>query len=202
MDALEEELLAVQAIFPECISRDSVHPRRLTLRPLVDTASDVMSITLAMPREYPEQPPSLLSQHGIERSHILQILQDAWTPGEVCLYMLVDNLRDRFDGINPQDHGKSHPTSPKVDSIPDIIISSDSDEDGEFEFFTSAPIVDRKSTFLGRAIKVNSRDEAKAALAWLKSHNKKTAKATHNIVAWRIVENGILMQGSCWHALF
>jgi hypothetical protein len=200
MDALDEELLAVQAIFPECISRDSVHPRRLTLRPLVDTASDVMSVTLAMPDEYPEQPPFVLSQHGIEHSQIMQILQDAWTPGEVCLYMLIDNLRDRVDDINPQDHGNSLPTSPEVNSFPDIIFSG-SDGDGEFEFFTSAPIVDRKSTFLGRAVQVNSRAEAKTALSWLKNNDKKTAKATHNVVAWRIVENGILMQGLCWHAL-
>ena len=114
--------------------------------------------------------------------------------------MLVDNLRDKFDSINPPDHGNSHPTSPQTDSLPDIV-SSDSDEDGELEFFTSAPIVDRKSTFLGRAIQVNSRAEATAALAWLKNNDKKTAKATHNIVAWRIVDNGILMQGLCWHTL-
>jgi putative IMPACT (imprinted ancient) family translation regulator len=42
---------------------------------------------------------------------------------------------------------------------------------------------------------VHSRAEARAALLWLKQHNKKVSKATHNMVAWRIVENGVLMQG-------
>ena len=196
-DALEEELLAVQAIFPECISRDSRQPRRLTIRPLFDTGSDVVTVILAIPNDYPEQPPSILTQSGVEHSQILPILQDSWSPGEVCLYVLVDSLRERFNDMatHPQ-HGTLIPTSPQRESSPNFL-SSDSDEDGEFEFFTSAPIVDRKSTFLGRAIEVHSRAEAKAALIWLKQHDKKTAKATHNIVAWRIMEDGNLMQGMC-----
>lgn len=196
VDAFEEELLAVQAIFPECISRDSRHPRRLTIRPLFDTGSDVNSVTLSIPDDYPEQPPSILSQSGIEHSQILPILQESWSPGEVCLYIFVDSLRDKFNDIGTlRDHGTSIPTIPHRESYPNFLFS-DSDEDSDFEFFTSAPILDRKSTFLGRAIEVHSRAEAKAALIWLKQHDKKTAKATHNIVAWRVVEGGNLMQGS------
>jgi len=194
-DALEEELLAVQAIFPECISRDSRSPRRLTIRPLVDTGADALSVTLSFSDDYPEQLPSILAQSGIEHSQIQRILEDSWSPGEVCLFMLVDSLRDKFNATDTsRNHGTSLPTSPERSSLPNIL-SSDSDEDNEVRFFTSSPIVDRKSTFLGRAIEVHSRAEAKAALMWLKQHNKKTAKATHNIVAWRIVEDGILMQG-------
>jgi hypothetical protein len=200
-DALEEELLAVQAIFPECISRDSRYPRRLTIRPLVDTGCDAVSVTLALPDDYPEQLPSILTQSGIEHSQLQQILQDSWAPGEVCLFMLVDSLRDRFSAtVTSPYHGTSLPTSPERDSLLNIL-SSDSDDDNEFRFFSSSPIVDRKSTFLGRAIEVHSRAEANAALAWLKQNNKKTAKATHNIVAWRIVEGGIVMQGLCRQVL-
>jgi len=74
------------------------------------------------------------------------------------------------------------------------ILSSDDESDVPLTFAISEPIVDRKSIFVGRSIEVHSRAEANAALLWLKRNNKKVARATHNIVAWRLVENGVLMQ--------
>jgi putative IMPACT (imprinted ancient) family translation regulator len=49
----------------------------------------------------------------------------------------------------------------------------------------SESIHDRKSTFIGRAAVVSSDEEAREKLALLKQ-NKKIAKASHNITAWRI----------------
>lgn len=189
MDLFEEELLAVDAIYPGCVSRDLHSPRRLIIRPFFDTPEfSARSLTLSMPPDYPDAPPSLLAHNGLDQSHLIEGLHTFWVPGEVCLYVLIDNLREHPAEIN---------TNITQGSTVRSIRSSSSDDDGDqnYQFAISDPIVDRKSTFVGRAISVHSRAEAQAALLWLKQHNKKVARATHNIVAWRLVENSVLMQG-------
>jgi putative IMPACT (imprinted ancient) family translation regulator len=56
-------------------------------------------------------------------------------------------------------------------------------------------VTEKKSVFLARAAEVHSVDEAKSYLAHLLATDKKAAKATHNITAWRIQgENGVQFQ--------
>src|SRR5271155_2435574 len=184
MDPFQEELLAVEAIFPECIYRNSKSDRRLIVRS--DDGSNALSISLLFPEEYPEQPPSILAHTGIGPSLTQEELENSWTPGEVCLYVLVDKLRElssRLDSNVTQ--SSPHKASPERTGSTRILTSG-RETDHDYEFSTSDPIVDRKSTFVGRAIEVHSRAEARAALLWLKQHDKKIAKATHNIVAWRL----------------
>lgn len=60
---------------------------------------------------------------------------------------------------------------------------------------TSEPVSEKKSVFIARAAPVLSVDEAKSYLAHLLATDKKVAKATHNITAWRIRgENGVQFQ--------
>jgi len=195
MDTFEEEFLAVDAIYPECIFRDPRSSRHLTIHPFSDTHSDLINITLSMPENYPEGPPLITGYVGINQSLIRETLNASWTPGEVCLYVFVDKLRELPLRANSNVTQGSPPHSSKENAKTSSDSFSDSERDLNYDFATSEPIVDRKSTFVGRAIEVHSRAEAQAALTWLKEHNKKIARATHNIVAWRIVENGILMQG-------
>src|SRR5271170_1877618 len=101
MDLFEEELLAVDAIYPGCVSRDLHSPRRLVIRPFFDTPeSSLASLTLSMPPDYPDAPPSLLGHHGLTQSHLMEALHTFWAPGEVCLYVVIDNLRERAAEIN------------------------------------------------------------------------------------------------------
>jgi hypothetical protein len=201
MDSLEEELVAVEAIFPECISRDVQSSHRLSIHPFSDSGSNTVSITLSIPEDYPVSPPAIIGFVGISQSLVREILNASWVPGEVCLYVFVDKLRELPYGLNaditqsstPRMSLHSYPASTGSSSGDD---DNDDEEDRDYEFAVSNPIVDRKSTFVGRAIKVHSRAEARVALLWLKNHNKKIARATHNIVAWRVVEDGILMQGT------
>lgn len=199
MDSLEEELVAIDAIFPECISRDVQSSHRLTIHPLSDSDSNSISITLSIPEDYPDSRPVIIGFVGINQSLVREILDASWAPGEVCLYVLVDKLRELpyesnanvTQGSTPRMRLHSHPAATGSSSSDD-----DDERDRDYEFAVSEPIVDRKSTFVGRAIEVHSKAEAQAALLWLKNHNKKIARATHNIVAWRVVEDGILMQGT------
>src|SRR5271170_813267 len=193
MDSFEEELLAVDAIYPGCVSRDAHSPRRLAIRPFFDTEPSVASLTLSIPQDYPDAPPTLLGHNGLSQSDILDALDTSWIPGEVCLYVLIDNLREHPTGSN---------TNVTQGSVRDATVrnlgssSSDDGDDQDHRFSVSDPIVDRKSTFVGRAISVHSRAEAEATLLWLKQHNKKEARDSHKRVAWRVIENGVLMQGN------
>ena len=196
MDTLEEELLAVDAIYPGCISRDPRSSHRLTIYPFTKDGSNRVSLSLSIPENYPAGSPVIVGNAGISQTLVQETLDSSWTPGEVCLYVLLDKLRELPNGSNANVTQSSarHP-SPTVINPPNE--SSSDDEGGtDFQFAVSEPIVDRKSTFVGRAIEVHSRAEARAALAWLKQHNKKIARATHNIVAWRVEEDRVLMQGS------
>lgn len=53
------------------------------------------------------------------------------------------------------------------------------------KIFTSEPLLDRKSTFVAHIAQVNNVHEVKVVVAHL-LQNKKIAKATHNILAYRI----------------
>lgn len=196
MDALAEELVAVTAIFPECVAREGADPRTIKIHPLDARARNSPSLTLHIPPNYPQAPPTLATFVGITPSVAQGILQASWLPGEVCLYQLIESLRDSLSQNVTGDLGADTPQRISTET-PSSAISSDEDDSGakKYEFAMSSPIVDRKSVFVGRAIEVHSRAEALAAVFWLKEHDKKVARATHNIVAWRFMENGLLAKG-------
>jgi putative IMPACT (imprinted ancient) family translation regulator len=56
------------------------------------------------------------------------------------------------------------------------------------EWILSDTMTEKKSVFVGRAVPVSSREQAKAYLDYLLATDKKVASATHNISAWRIRE--------------
>ncbi|WAQ83792.1 hypothetical protein PtA15_4A241 [Puccinia triticina] len=62
-----------------------------------------------------------------------------------------------------------------------------------FMVYTSEPIVDRKSVFIGHAVALDDPKDVPRILEYLLS-DKKTAKASHNMIAWRCESNGFLHQ--------
>ncbi|KAL0259136.1 hypothetical protein SLS55_006641 [Diplodia seriata] len=61
----------------------------------------------------------------------------------------------------------------------------------------SAPLTEKKSVFLGRAAACTGVDEAKRCIAHLLATDKKAARATHNITAWRIRGQGGAQYQDC-----
>jgi len=196
MDALAEEFVAVAAIFPECVSREGDASRTIKIHPLSSKDRSTPSLTLNIPIDYPQSPPTLSAFIGISPLIAQNLLQSSWSPGEVCLYPLIESLRETLSAdlaVNrPPDTSKWISNEPPSDSISMDMEAADLRKYG---FATSAAIVDRKSVFVGRAIEVHSRAEAQSALLWLKENDKKVARASHNIVAWRFMENGVLVKG-------
>jgi len=54
------------------------------------------------------------------------------------------------------------------------------------DWVISTPVTEKKSVFVARACNVQSVYTAKASIAHLLATDKKVARATHNITAWRI----------------
>ncbi|KAI8445654.1 ribosomal protein S5 domain 2-type protein [Phakopsora pachyrhizi] len=72
-------------------------------------------------------------------------------------------------------------------------LSIDLKEDTLYEFFTSSTIVDRKSVFIGYSVRLTDPKEVPKIMSQLLS-DKKIAKATHKMTAWRCEFNGFLHQ--------
>jgi putative IMPACT (imprinted ancient) family translation regulator len=194
-DDLTDELVAVTAIFPECVFRDGDGDAARTIKiyPLAYPTCKRVSLVLNIPPDYPNASPTLVASVGISTSDARNLLQSAWAPGEVCLFPFIESLRETLAVELLEDDKKD-----VAESIPpSAVISSDEDNEAlqKYQFATSSAIVDRKSVFVGRAIEVHSRVEAESALRWLKEHDRKVSRATHNIVAWRFIEKGVLVKG-------
>ncbi|KAK9325895.1 ribosomal protein S5 domain 2-type protein [Lipomyces orientalis] len=205
-DSLQEEIFSINAIFSEeCMVQQAstiyvIHPPSLP----------EASIQMSFPSSYPDAPPTILSvsipefqQEYIPGAVNVQALTDillgCYHPGEVCVFDFLDELRDVLK-IDEQYYEQRKMMASDSWAGRNNSDSSD-DEFGHanagIPWATSDIVMDRKSKFIARAVEVHSVAEAKANLAALKT-NKKIAKATHNMTAWRIRTDreGIIIQGS------
>ncbi|KAK9364116.1 ribosomal protein S5 domain 2-type protein [Lipomyces starkeyi] len=192
-ESLREEVFSINAIYSEeCMVQQAstiyvVHPPSLP----------EASIQMSFPFAYPDAPPIILSvsvpesqQKYILRTVDVQALTDillgCYHSGGVCVFDFLDELRYVLKVDEEYQEQRKLMSSDAWARVN----NSDS-SDGEFDsenagsWATSDMVVDRKSKFIARAMEVHSVAEAKANLAVLKT-NKKIAKATHNMTAWRI----------------
>lgn len=158
-----------------------------------------VALRISFPSSYPEQPPRLLGTHKNDASRkgqgtaILtqagEILQRVFTPGSVCLFDLLQGLEDDYQ---LEDVGSMNA---QVDNTPGHENGTTETSDGpQQSFFMSTPpkwtlsetATLKKSVFVARACVVSCPAEAHAALQNLLTTDKRAAKATHNINAYRI----------------
>ena len=154
------------------------------------------SLRLSFPSDYPDSIPQLL---GTERtgnqarkgygSHVLDLaratLLSIFIPGSVCLFDLLQEL-DTTLGQESKDQ-QSSPLNPENDA--NIVLNpgpSVSALDGEPRWTLSSVIIEKKSTFVARACSVTSPAQAHACVAHLLDTDKRVAKASHNVRAFRI----------------
>jgi len=134
-----------------------------------------------------------------------------WTPGVVCVFDGLQSVLERVahwyehrleskragEALREQSHpspqliekpeagGSTVPASPDTQSIalPEGI-----------RLFEAAPIVDRKSAFIGRACRISDPAQVPPILAFLMA-NRRIAKAAHPIInAWRCHVGNVLYQ--------
>lgn len=154
------------------------------------------SLRVSFPTDYPESIPQLL---GTERtgaqarkgygSHVLDTarstLLSIFTPGSVCLF---DLLQEVNTALIEEFNGPQTSASDVEEDGGLVLNAAPSDTCGQGEeprWTLSSPVTERKSTFLARACTVKSPAQVQACLAHLCS-DKRAAKATHNVSAYRI----------------
>lgn len=206
--SLSDEILSLNAIYgPETLipspSPSASSPSsQTTTTCILHIPNQNISLRLSFPQTYPDEHPEILGPASSgsdarkgEASEIAQLARDVlkrcFQPGSPCLFDLLTELdealaelRDRGDeevqivgSPNTKDDMSTH----QHDLEP-----ADTAAAPPPNWSLSAPVTEKKSTFLARACRVTSVSAAKAAIAHLLATDKKVARATHNITAWRI----------------
>ena len=177
-----------------------------------------ISLRTEFPADYPDAPPSILGTQHIgdnvakgEGQQIVDciraVLAEIYIPGSPCIFDLIEEGGQKLQQLGldaggareeeqqaSQANGQDHDQYGGQESYSDEHQSLDDLGDAP-HWVLSDVVTEKKSVFLARAAEVHSVDEAKSYLAHLLATDKKAAKATHNITAWRIQgENGVQFQ--------
>jgi hypothetical protein len=177
-----------------------------------------ISLRTEFPADYPDAPPSILGTQHIgdnvakgEGQQIVDciraVLAEIYIPGSPCIFDLIEEGGQKLQQLGldaggareeeqqaSQANGQDHDQYGGQESYSDEHQSLDDLGDAP-PWVLSDVVTEKKSVFLARAAEVHSVDEAKSYLAHLLATDKKAAKATHNITAWRIQgENGVQFQ--------
>ncbi|KAL1591061.1 hypothetical protein WHR41_00017 [Cladosporium halotolerans] len=176
-----------------------------------------ISLRTEFPAGYPNVPPSILGTQHIGENvakgegqqivdSIRAVLEEVYIPGSPCIFDLIEEGGQKLQQLGldsstreeeqqaSQANGQGDEHSGNLEAHSDEYQSLDDLGDPP-PWVLSEVITEKKSVFLARAAEVHSVDEAKSYLAHLLATDKKAAKATHNITAWRIRgENGVQFQ--------
>jgi len=171
------------------------------------------SLRLQFPGGYPDVPPVVLATQSSgehakkgEAAYVLDLfrstLASLFSPGQVCLFDVIDDVTGVLDS-EVQDVPVGAQGNPETLTAGDLQAASQKtttsvpDELYEEEppWTISGVVTELKSVFVARCAPVNSPEQAKQYLQHLLDSDKKVAKATHNITAWRIQgEHGVTFQ--------
>jgi hypothetical protein len=195
-DAIEDEITSINSIYGEgTLKKVSEDPITCTLR-LPSHPSFILR--LEFPPDYPDAPPSVLGTETVgddAPKGAGKIIVDAtrdtlakiYRPGEACIFDLVEDVGAVLieDGIEALEN-PLHEESGHTNEIQDLGGPAQETVGPQPPWKLSTVITEKKSIFVSRAAHVTSPTQAKEYLQHLLVTDKKVAKATHNITAWRI----------------
>ncbi|KAL9103080.1 MAG: hypothetical protein Q9163_001847 [Psora crenata] len=135
-----------------------------------------------------------------------RILGDVYTPTWVCLYELIQELETqlRVYDNEEQKEGRTAASKGRLENVAEREVQEPASENAHVQqrdrdrlglglppcqvpqWHLSRPLTEKKSTFVARACYVRSPIMVREAMAHVLSTEKKMAKATHNISAYRI----------------
>ncbi|KAK3644002.1 hypothetical protein LTR56_009854 [Elasticomyces elasticus] len=217
-EELNDEVTSINAIYGDNtisgLLEERTYALTLTKRPDI-------SLRIEFPIDYPDAPPSVLgTQHTGAASAkgdgtflvdlIRDVLAEVYVPGAPCVFDLIETADQRLESLrqagdataeqepqNDQGDGQhSQNQSRQLDRSSDTSAQTSAGSLGDTPpWALSDVITEKKSIFVARSAAVSSVSQAKQYLGHLLSSDKKVAKATHNITAWRIRgDNGVQYQ--------
>lgn len=160
------------------------------------------ALRLSFPADYPEARPHIVgpesggatlpkgeAHNRVERAEVL--LESAFRKGEPCVFDLVEALTGDFEETSTTDAEQPHEEDGEVTT------SQGQDDDNalpegfeEPQWTLSEVVIEKKSVFVARAARVHDADTAKMNVRHLVATDRKAARATHNMTAWRIQGRG------------
>ncbi|KAH7079502.1 ribosomal protein S5 domain 2-type protein [Paraphoma chrysanthemicola] len=197
-DAIEDELTSINSIFEEgTLSPINEDARLYSLR-LPAFPSIVLRIEF--PADYPDAPPSVLGTQSVGQDVpkgmgsravdiVRDVLAEVYRPGEACIYDLLEDVREALE--KAEEHGDLQLHDQADDrhaeeDFKDATVEPIADVGPEPPWIAAPAITEKKSVFLARAASVSSPAQARQYVAHLLATDKKAARATHNMTAWRI----------------
>ncbi|KAH9809299.1 hypothetical protein Tdes44962_MAKER06159 [Teratosphaeria destructans] len=216
-EELQDEVISINSIYNPTTLAKLPSPQLTYALTLPSQPS--ISVRIEFPPTYPDAPPSILgTQHVGDEvakgagTHLVELLRDVlsdiYTPGAPCIFDLVEESGQRLQdlGLDAREPAVQEQQDAEANGAPACHAAGERDSDEPMPqspedlgapppWVLSDVITEKKSIFVARAAAVTSIDQAKQNLAHLLSTDKKVAKATHNITAWRIRgENGVQYQ--------
>ncbi|KAK5120870.1 hypothetical protein LTR85_005937 [Meristemomyces frigidus] len=213
-EELNDEITSINSIYGEQTLSRLWHDSLLYALAL--PAQPSISIRLEFPANYPDAPPSVLGTQSVgdnvakgDGAYLVElvreVLAEVYTPGAPCIFDLIEETDERLKGLGLDQSSKNEEQqATEADGQPATTTDHQSSSDGlqPLEELGDPPpwtlsdvITEKKSVFVARAAPVTSIDQAKQYLSHLVATDKKVAKATHNITAWRIQgANGVQYQ--------
>jgi hypothetical protein len=190
-NALKDELTSINSIYEEgTLKLVEGNGRICTL----DLSTDIpITLRVEFPLDYPNAPPIILGtesigpqapkgmgNHAVDLTRV--ILSKVYMVGEPVVYDLVEEL---IPLLNSQLQTQTHKEEQSTEEPP-----QPSKDLGPEPSWIITTVTEKKSVFVARCTSVSSLAEAKQNLAHLLATDKRVAKATHNITAWRIKGEG------------
>lgn len=183
---LADEVSALNSIYGESCITPSSSGTYILRAP----TTPELTLTLLFPATYPLSPPEILDGAGgggggSGRKELARdVLRAVWRAGEVCLYDLVEGLRELEVGVDEEAETEQQQQQQQQENQGQ---QEQDDEKGagtqqqQHPWVVADPLVEKKSVFVARAIAVHSAAEAKQYVSDLLAGNRKVAKATHNM---------------------
>lgn len=186
-DALDDEFTSINSIYGDEHTLELVDKENRICTLKLPTESNVV-LRLEFPTNYPDAAPSILGTESVgnyrgtgQRIVRLgrEVLVRVYREGEPCLYDFIEDMTIELGAEDENDQNQA-----EEEHIPEL--SHTEDLGPEPPWSIAAAITERKSVFLGRVAAVSSPEEARSFLRHFLATDKKAARATHNITAWRI----------------
>ncbi|KAI8992592.1 ribosomal protein S5 domain 2-type protein [Pilobolus umbonatus] len=226
-DKQTEELMALEAIFPEAFEINKSSDNAFTYTLNLDEDDDQLRsprklvIHFYLPPTYPSQDMPIYEISSVYCGNrkmdefmldeIDEGFKTLFRPTEVVLFEWISWLREYLEENVPptvdytEDAPKYETPKMELEEEESDAVDTPKEDDGNDrptvrallrthntvdetcpEIFSTEPLMDRKSTFIAHVARVTNVHEVKTVVGQLLS-NKKIAKATHNILAYRIV---------------
>lgn len=216
LEELYDEITSINSIYgDDTLQTISDEPKILAL---ALPSQPSVALRVEFPEGYPNVPPSILGTQSVGNDAskgdgtyladlLRNVLSEVFTPGAPCIFDLIEDVGSRLQGLEiNQSTSDSEQQIAQSDSHRggDVVDDQSGSHDQEqfHPIYDAAPwsisevVTEKKSVFIARCAPVISVDQAQRYLKHLLGTDKKVAKATHNITAWRIrnEETGVQYQ--------